>query len=130
LQSLYCEIGKDGSKTIVPVIKSTRKTGYIGLIISLQSIKNMFIDLVMTKELVFLLTYKISQDHLEIFFSVIHSRGGFNNNPTALQFESSFKRLLVHTEIMTSSGANCMVIDTTKIFWVSSQNLLKIPIFI
>lgn len=121
LQSLHCEIGKDSSKTIVPVIKSTRKTGFIGLIISLQSIKNMFIDTVMTKELEFLLTYKMSQDHLEIFFSAIRSRGGFNNNPTALQFESSFKRLLVHTEIMTSSGANCMVMDMTKILWVSSS---------
>jgi len=121
LQSLNCEIGIDSSKTIVPVIKSTRKTGFIGLIISLQSIKNMFIDTVKTKELDFLLTYKMSQDHLEMFFSAIRSRGGFNNNPTALQFESSFKRLLVHTEIMTSSGANCVVMDMTKILWVSSS---------
>jgi len=50
LQSLHCEIGIDTSKTIVPVIKSTRKTGFIGLIISLQSIKNMFIDTVKTKD--------------------------------------------------------------------------------
>jgi len=121
LQSLHCEIGKDSSKTIVPVIKSTRKTGFIGLIISLQSIKNMFIDTVVTKELDFLLTYKMSQDHLEMFFSAIRSREGFNNNPTALQFEIFFKRLLVHTEIMTSSGANFMVMDMTKILWVSSS---------
>ncbi|KAL5245094.1 hypothetical protein ACI65C_012504, partial [Semiaphis heraclei] len=30
-------------------------------------------------------------------------------------------RLLVHTEIMTSSGANCISIDLTKIIFVTSR---------
>ncbi|CAI6377671.1 unnamed protein product [Macrosiphum euphorbiae] len=51
----------------------------------------------------YLLTYKLSQDHLEIFFSAVRPRSGFSNNPTAAQFEAAYKRLLIHTEIMTCS---------------------------
>jgi len=47
----------------------------------------------------FILTYKISQDHLEMFFSAIRAKGGFNNNPTTMQFEAAYKRLLIHTEL-------------------------------
>lgn len=110
LQNLYCiPPGKD--ENFIPIIKSTRKTGFIGLIITLKSIENLFNDTIKTDDLDFLLTYKLSQDHLEMFFSAIWARGGFNNNPTALQFESAYKRLLVHTEIKMSSGANCIAMD-------------------
>lgn len=40
----------------------------------------------------YFLTYKISQDHIEMFFSAIRSKGGYNNNPTAKQFEDAYKR--------------------------------------
>ena len=40
------------------------------------------------------LTYKLSQDHLELFFSAVRAAGGFNNNPTAQQFMAAYKRLL------------------------------------
>ena len=61
----------------------------------------------------YLLTYKLSQDHLELFFSAVRARGGFNNNPTALQFQAAYKRLLMRRSI-TASG-NCIVRDETKI---------------
>ena len=35
----------------------------------------------------YLLTYKFSQDHLELLFSCITSRGGWNNNPHCLQMK-------------------------------------------
>jgi len=41
-----------------------------------------------------------------MFFSVIRSKGGFNNNPTALQFESAYKRLLTYAIKMISIEAN------------------------
>lgn len=129
LEGLYClPPGKDGriKDNFIPVIQSARKTGFIGLIIALKSVGNLFNDLIKSKDLDFLLTYKLSQDHLEMFFLAIRSRGGFNNNPTALQFESAFKRLLVHTEVMTSSGANCVALDLTKIAFVTSRTTKKI----
>jgi len=54
----------------------------------------------------FLLTYKLSHDHLELLFFRIQARGGFSNNPTAWQVEATMKQILIHSEIMISSGAN------------------------
>jgi len=56
----------------------------------------------------FLLSYKFSQDHLEMLFSAIRSKGAFNNNPTVSQFEAAYKSLLVHAQIKTSHNANCL----------------------
>ena len=39
----------------------------------------------------YILTYKFSQDHLELFFGAIRSSGGFNINPTAQQFTAACK---------------------------------------
>jgi len=60
-----------------------------------------------------------------MFFSAIRAREGFNNNPTALQFECAYKCLLVHTEIMTSSGVNCIATYLTKILSVTSRTKQK-----
>ena len=60
----------------------------------------------------YLLTYKLSQDHLELLFSCIRSKNGFNNNPTVTQFKSALKRILLHAAIVVSSNANCMFFET------------------
>jgi len=69
----------------------------------------------------FLLTYKLSQDHIEIFFSAMRSRGGFNNNPNVIQFRSDYKRLLVRHNIEGSVYANCSPLDTSNILYVSAS---------
>ncbi|CAK9291134.1 unnamed protein product, partial [Gordionus sp. m RMFG-2023] len=43
----------------------------------------------------YVLTYKTSQDHLELFFSCLRSRGGFNNNPSAYQLRSAVRAVLI-----------------------------------
>lgn len=88
----------------------------------LKSIVGLFDDLVKNDQMDFILSYKISQDHIEMFFSAIRSRGGFCNNPTASQFESAYKRLLIHTEIATSTQANFMRLDETEILTVTSSS--------
>lgn len=50
------------------ILKSNRKTGFLGLIVCLLSVQGIFNELVKTDILQFLLTYKLSQDHLEMFF--------------------------------------------------------------
>lgn len=62
----------------------------------------------------YLLTYKLSQDHLELFFSVIRARGGFNNNPNVRQFRGAYKRLLVRHQVKRGTG-NCLLRDNTAI---------------
>lgn len=78
---------------------SNRKTGFVGLIICLMNVKDLYNDYVSTNKLKFILTYKLNQDHLEMFFSAIRSRCGFNNNPSALQFRTAYRRLLVRNFI-------------------------------
>lgn len=87
----------------------------------MMSVHNMMDDLVKTKLLDYFLTYKISQDHIEMIFSAIRSRGGYNNNPTAKQFHGAYKRLLLKTEISSSASANCVQIDNTSILTTSSE---------
>jgi len=100
---------------LIPIINSGRRTGFNGLIVCLTSLGKLIDDVLKTNQLEFLLTYKISQDHLKMFFSAKRSRGGFCDNPTASQFETTYKRLLIHNEIVTSSQANCISKETTQI---------------
>ena len=52
----------------------------------------------------YLLTYKLSQVHLELFFGAIRAAGGFNNNPTTQQFTAAYKRLLLRSHIDGENG--------------------------
>lgn len=61
----------------------------------------------------FLITHKISQDHLETFIAV-WSKGGYNDNPTCRQFQAAYKRLLVHNSIVGSVNGNCSILENTK----------------
>lgn len=78
------------------------------------------------KILQYVLTYKLSQDHLELFFGAVRSKGGFNNNPTARQFEAAYKRLLVHSEIRAPKTGNAIDLDSINILTCgSTPNILK-----
>lgn len=105
------------------ILNSQRKTGFLGLIICLTSLKSLVLELIDTEYLSFFLTYKFSQDHIEMLFSAIWAKGGFNNNPTVSQFEAAYKSMIVHSEIKSSSNANCMALDDTTILRVSSSNI-------
>lgn len=96
--------------------RTRRKTGFIGFLVAIHSIKGLFHDLVEMQHspLSYLLTYKLSQDNLELFFAAIRSAGGFNNNPTAQQFTASYKRLLMRSSIAGGRG-NCVPRDKTSI---------------
>ena len=69
----------------IAVIETRKKTGYIGFIISLQNVLNIYNNYYKCHD-GYLLTYKLSQDHLETFFSAVRSKGGYSNNPTCYQF--------------------------------------------
>ena len=105
-----------------------RKMGFLGMIISLNSLKSIYEENVFNNEpiLKYILAYKFSQDHLQVFFSAIRSRGGHNNNPTARQFESAYKRLLIHCEVTGSQNANCLDQILISILTVSSNRKSQI----
>jgi hypothetical protein len=84
-----------------------------------------FESIIEKKYFSYLLTYKLSQDHIETFFCAIRSKGGFKNNPTASQFEAAYKRLLIHAESTSKSTANCLPQDDTYILNVASTDPKK-----
>lgn len=106
----------DGKK----IINSNRNTGFVGMIMSLTNAVEMFSDLRSKGKINYLITYKISQDHIETTFSAIRSRLGYNNNPTCKQFKAAYKRILVHNEIVGSEFGNCSILDNTKMLTVNS----------
>lgn len=106
------------------VLQSNRNTGFLGMIVSLSNIIPYY-QSILRHNITFLLTYKLSQDHLEMFFSAIRSRGGFNNNPSCLQFMSAYKKLLVRHQVKSSNNANCTAIDATTILHVSCNTASK-----
>jgi hypothetical protein len=97
-----------------------RKTGVIGFILTARSLQEMFDSLVKNKGLLkYLLTYKFSQDHLELFFASVRARGGKNNNPSAAQLKATWKRLLTHHQLKDISSGNCQPQDTCKLLSIA-----------
>lgn len=107
IQNLKCN-GKS-------LTESRRKLGFVGFMSNSVALKWIYVDLIESGKLKFLPTYKLSQDHLETFFSAVRSRGGFNNNPTARQFTAAYKRLICHVEVQISDKANCLPLETISI---------------
>lgn len=90
------------------------KTGFLGLIIDLTNYLNLSKFLLEEGTADYILSYKLSQDHLEMFFALIRRMGGFNNNPTTVQFKAAYKKLLMNkTCVIVSSSANCTPQDDT-----------------
>lgn len=102
-----------------PILNTQRKTGFLGMIVCLRNIFPLF-QKFKSLGLTYLLTYKLSQDYLETFFSAIRSRNGFNNNPNTFQFQTSYKRLLIRHEHKEFENGNCLF-DNVEILSVSSR---------
>ena len=99
--------------------ESLRKTGVIGFVASATSIMQVFDTLVANSQhpipLTYILSYKFSQDHLELFFAVIRSRGGSNNNPSPIQLRATWKRLLTHNKIKDVTTGNCIPVENCRL---------------
>lgn len=112
----------------VKIVKSRSYTGFFGFLQSMSSIHNLYNDHVKNGSMEYLLTFKLSQDHLETFFASIRSRNGFNNNPNAIHFRSAYKQLIIHNEISSPSSANCIQLDGTNILTIASTSKIIVPI--
>ncbi|EZA48371.1 THAP domain-containing protein [Ooceraea biroi] len=98
------------------VVRSNRKTGVLGFLINIESLKMLYQDICDKEQILpYIPLYQISQDHLEIFFGCIRAFGRQNNNPTVRQFKAAFKRLLLRTEIKGATTGNCIALDDIPI---------------
>ncbi|VEN47124.1 unnamed protein product [Callosobruchus maculatus] len=110
-----------------PISQSPRKVGFLGFLICIKSLKLFYQKYcIESHHLKYVLTNKLSQDHLELFFGAIRSKGGFNNNPSARQFEAAYKRLLVHTEIGGPSSGNISLNENLPILSCGSGQKLTV----
>jgi hypothetical protein len=104
------------------LIESNRKTGFIGFVTCIDSLLKLYDSLIVSGKMSFICTYKLNQDHIELFFGKIRSLGGFNNNPSASQFSSAYKKLLVNNEINDVLRGNCLPLEHVPVLTVSSSS--------
>lgn len=97
----------------LPIYQGKRNQCVVGFIISAQSTLDLAMELLSRQDYRYLLTYKYSQDHVEMFFSKIRQRNGWNNNPTSEQFRSALKSLMLSSTISPSRYANAVPQDDT-----------------
>ncbi|KAH9640876.1 hypothetical protein HF086_015215 [Spodoptera exigua] len=120
------KVTKDGRVTYVLTVFYKRlvdakcKTGFLGTLININSLKYLYAKLIGEKQLVFLPTYKLSQDHLEMLFSSIRMQGGFNDNPNVRQFKGCYKKLLAHLEVRCLTTGNCVPLEQIAVLNCSS----------
>ena len=55
----------------------------------------------------YLLIYKFSQDHLELLFPCLRSKGGWNNNPNSMQLKYTLRQMLFRNAVKGSKNSNC-----------------------
>ena len=69
--------------TGVPMHMTKRKTGFVGFLVAIESLKLLFKELVEGEKAPMndLLTYKFSQDHLELFFCAFDQLGALTTIP-------------------------------------------------
>ena len=77
------------------LVDSPRCKTFVGLLSLMKSVSKIHEVYVNTGHLDYLLTFKMSQDHLEMYFSSIRASLGGNNNPTTTQFAAAYKKLLL-----------------------------------
>ena len=99
------------------LVKGKRKTFIIGFVSPAKSVLCIAEEL-LNREVQpyrYFLTYKVSQDHVELFFGCVRSRGGFNNNPNAIQFKTAMKQILMKNSIMASNKGNVLCFESQSI---------------
>ncbi|KAL4127076.1 hypothetical protein QTP88_011274 [Uroleucon formosanum] len=108
---------KNGQITHVLILKSARKNGFLGFLICFESLNSLYNNYLMPVLIDYICFYKLSQDHIELFFGTIRSHGGHNDNPTARQFRSAYHKLLINAKIKDGSLGNCIPLDEIYINW-------------
>ena len=94
-----------------PLILHRRKTFITGFIVCALSTRMLALELLNKNFFSYFLTYKFSQDHLELLFACIRGKNGFNNNPDIRTFKSALKRILLRASIVASKHANCITFE-------------------
>ncbi|CAB4023856.1 Hypothetical predicted protein, partial [Paramuricea clavata] len=102
-------VGKQGKNREQELLSThRRKTFIVGFVATIESTINMANKMFSLKEnpFAYLLTYKFSQDHIELLFSCIRSKGGWNNNPNSMQLKYALRKMLFTNAVKASKNSN------------------------
>jgi len=102
------------------IVSGPRRKGFLGFLVNMITFKKVFEIYIQTGHLKYLLTFKTSQDHVELLFCSIRGSLGKNNNPTTREFTTSLKKILLGTT-HHSQFANCLLQDDSEIIPFSSS---------
>lgn len=91
------------------MVESRRKTGFVGFLVNIDSILNVseWLTFQPTDWKIFL-TYKFSQNHIELFWGKYQILWGIYNNPTTRQLFSSYRKLHIHNDVQQVWNGNCI----------------------
>lgn len=122
IEYLYTLMGPDNNK----LCAGRRKAFIVGFVAAVKSIFQIANNILLVPCFKYLMTYRFSQDHLELFFAQVRRRYSWNNNPNVLQFKAAMKSLLVKNSISASVKANCTGFDTEndvlfKLTWIKKN---------
>lgn len=118
---LSMEVKDPKTNRLVLLVKSIWKTGFRGFITDIISLIAIYEELVEKHHwLMFFATYRISQDHLEMFFGKIRSMNGNSDNPMAHQFVSAYRKLQLQCDISVSAFSNVTSLVTSNVLTISS----------
>lgn len=99
-----------------PMYLSARNTPVIGVLVLINSLKELYQEYVEKKQLLsFIPTYKANQDNLEMFHSTMRSHSGYNSNPTCVQYANAFKKTLLHCQLSSKRTGNCIPLEEIQI---------------
>lgn len=89
------------------VLTSKIKTGFVGIIVGINVVKNMCHEFIESGEWDSFSLYSISQDLIEMFFGFIRLRLGCNDNPDAYELSCTYKNILSLSAMHTTKAGNC-----------------------
>ncbi|OWK13629.1 THAP9 [Cervus elaphus hippelaphus] len=77
------------------ILKGKRKLGFLGFLLNAESLKWLYQNYVFPKVMPFpyLLMYKFSQDHLELFLKMLRQVSVTTSNPTCMAFQKAYHNL-------------------------------------
>ena len=101
-----------------PVVESERRPPFIGFPACISNVRGIFNSFVASQNapLKYLLTHKMSQDHLELFFRAVQACVRAKDNPTAEELTAAVERLLVRHDV-GASGSKCSPLDGTRVLY-------------
>jgi len=92
-----------------------RKTCVLGFAATITSVIALYDSYVKQGPMQYLATYRLSQDHIELMFNVVRSRGRWNNNPTAGQFRGAYRQLLLKHSMQPTATGNVVAQDNVQV---------------